>query len=127
MATATGAVLSLRFNLTKRSFNPDADGDSTPDNCQRDFRRGDSSGEGTVDMADVLHVLDFIFRKGPTPPCVEAANFNDDGSINVTDPVFLLNYLFQGGAPPASPGPADCGRDPADSTNNLGCRSYESC
>ena len=64
------------------------------------FRRGDSNDDGTVDLSDVTHELDFLFLKGPTPGCMDSADSNDSGAVDISDAVFSLFYLFQGVAMP---------------------------
>jgi hypothetical protein len=91
------------------------------------FRRGDSNGDGNLNITDGIYVLNFLFLGGPTPPCLEAANPNDDQAVNITDGIYVLNFLFLGGPAPAPPGPDSCGRDPEASTSDLGCVSSESC
>jgi hypothetical protein len=43
----------------------------------------------------------------------------------LTDAVFVLVYLFLGGPPPESPGPRECGEDPA--SDALGECEYPRC
>lgn len=69
-----------------------------------------------VDIMDLVHLIDWMFRGGPEPPCLREANV--DGSccadspgessadISISDLVYLVEYLFTGGPPPArSPTP----------------------
>ena len=63
--------------------------------------RGDADGGGTVNVADVVYLVSFIFLGGPPPPCEEEGDTDGSGSVNVADVVFLVNYIFLGGpAPP---------------------------
>jgi hypothetical protein len=61
------------------------------------FIRGEVSGDGRVDMADAVRLLDALFRGGAAIDCDDAADANDDGFVNVSDPVYLLLFLFSGG------------------------------
>jgi 6-phosphogluconolactonase len=90
------------------------------------FLRGDSNSDGTLNLTDAIHALNYLFRAGPEPGCLESADGDDNGAINLTDPVLLLNYLFQSGPPLAPPGPDGCGEDPAGSPG-FGCRSPAGC
>jgi hypothetical protein len=90
------------------------------------FSRGDSSGDGKTDLSDAVYTLNYLFRGGPEPDCLEAADNDDSGAINVTDPVRLLNHLFQGGPAPEPPGPGGCGEDRPGSPD-VGCRRYSGC
>jgi len=75
------------------------------------FVRGDANGDGRVDISDALRILLWLFAGSPSPPCLDAADFNDSESISVQDAVRGLAYLFQDGPPPEPPFPT-CGLDP---------------
>jgi hypothetical protein len=60
---------------------------------------GDANGDGTVDVADVFYVINFLFAGGPVPR--GRANVNGDSMIDVADVFYLINFLFAGGPPPA--------------------------
>ena len=83
------------------------------------FVRGDSNGDGAIDLSDASHVLNFLFLGG-TPPvaCDDSADVNDDGQLNLSDAIFLLNFLFLGGDPVPDPHPEE-GIDPTP--DPLGC------
>ncbi|MCI0652493.1 MAG: dockerin type I domain-containing protein [Planctomycetes bacterium] len=78
------------------------------------FRRGDVSGDGTVNaLLDALALLNYQFNAGATPPCFDAADVNGDNIVNaLLDALALLNYQFNAGATPPAPGPDVCGPDP---------------
>jgi hypothetical protein len=126
-----GRVILLR-NLTVPAASRDANDDGRPDECDSGgFRRGDSDGDGALDLADAVFTLRALFQGGQDLGCAEAADLDNDGSINVTDPISVLEFLFRGGPPPAAPGPppGPCGldTDPPGSPADLGCAAYASC
>jgi hypothetical protein len=87
------------------------------------FIRGDSNGDGTPNLSDAIFTLGYLFLGGTAPPCLDAADSNDDSSvaaakIDLTDPVYLLNFLFTGGSAPPTPYPS-CGVD--GTIDNLTC------
>ena len=85
---------------------------------ERDFIRGDSNGDGDLVLADAVFTLNWLFRNGAEPPCLDAADTDDNGILNLTDPVRLLRFLFLGDeAPPAPQG--EPGPDPTD--DELSC------
>lgn len=89
-----------------------------------EFRRGDATDDGAVNITDAIFVLNFLFLGGDTPACLDAADANDDGGVNITDGITILNFLFLGGDAPPRPGPTNCGPDPvADSLE--GCLSTQ--
>lgn len=61
---------------------------------------GDIDGNGSVDVADLTFLVDFLFRAGPPPPAMETANVDGDNGVNVADLTFLVDYLFNGGSQP---------------------------
>ncbi len=92
------------------------------------FIRGDVDSNGRVELSDAVQVLNFLFRGGGRPGCLETADSNNDARVNLTDGVYLLTWLFLGGDAPAAPGPG-CGPDTDDpgGPGDLGCESYAGC
>lgn len=82
------------------------------------FIRGDTNGDGRVDIADAVRALDYLFGGWPGADCMEAFDIDDSRNLNVTDPIYLLNHLFLGGPEPPAPYP-EPGTDPGPSA--LGC------
>lgn len=89
----------------------------------KDYIRGDSNGDGIVNVADAIWSLQEIFNSGPTGTCFDAKNANADALYDIGDPIWLITYIFSGGAPPPTPGPLDCGNagEPQD------CEIYDGC
>jgi hypothetical protein len=91
------------------------------------FRRGDAdAADGEVNITDAIFVLNYLFQGGGDPPCLDAADADDEFGINITDGIRILNFLFTGGTDPPSPGPFDCGpdSDAPEPTPPLDCRTY---
>jgi len=76
------------------------------------FRRGDSNGDGVVDISDAIGLLGFLFLGDDAPPCPDAADAVDEGEPSISAAIFILSFLFQGGRPMPQPFP-DCGEDPS--------------
>jgi hypothetical protein len=64
------------------------------------YDRGDANGDGTITMADVLHMLNYLFKQGPPPVSFVAGDANCDDDLGILDPLYLLNYLYREGPPP---------------------------
>lgn len=79
----------------------------------RFFTRGDATGDGKVNMSDVVSLLDYLFKGGDEPDCHDAADATDDGLIDISDALYELEFLFKSGSylPPPFPEP---GFDPTD-------------
>jgi len=65
------------------------------------FQRGDANGDGGIDIADVVYLINYLFTDGPAPQPLEAGDANSDGVVDIADVVYLINYLFVSGPPPA--------------------------
>jgi photosystem II stability/assembly factor-like uncharacterized protein len=95
------------------------------DPCGPLFRRADVEGDGSVNLADPIGVLSYLFfLEGAVPGCLKAADANDDGFVDIADAVRSLLYLYSAGLPPPAPFPA-CGVDVAP--DDLPCDSQPSC
>lgn len=78
---------------------------------QATFVRGDFTLNGSIDVADAISVLGFLFSGGAAPACPDSADANDTGAIDVGDAIFQLDFLFGAGSPPPYPFPSP-GLDP---------------
>ena len=88
------------------------------------FRRGDSNGDGVVDISDASFILGWLFLGTATPDCEATAEVNGSGGVDLSDTVYLLGYLFLGTPPPLSPFP-ECAV--ASGSGGLDCETYERC
>ncbi len=87
------------------------------------FKRGDCNSDNSINIADPVFLLGWLFVAGSDrPECELACDVNDDETINVADAVYLLNALFVGGSPPVPPPNPDCGIDPS-LTFDLDCEN----
>jgi hypothetical protein len=65
--------------------------------------RGDTNGEGNIDVGDVVYLVNYLYKGGPAPPVIQSGDVNCDDSIDVGDVVSLVNYLYRDGPSPCSP------------------------
>lgn len=60
-----------------------------------------------IDVSDLVYMVDYQFRGGPAPACLEEADLETPQTpplIDVGDLVYMVDYQFRGGAaPPACP------------------------
>jgi len=63
---------------------------------------GDPTSDGTVNIADAVYLINYIFKQGapPVPECIGDAD--GDAMVNVGDAVYLVNYIFKSGPPPVA-------------------------
>ncbi len=76
------------------------------------FKRGDSDGNGDVDLSDAIVTLGYLFLGDRQPSCLDAADVNDSGAVDIADPIGLLSFAFLGGTAPGIPFPGT-GLDPS--------------
>jgi hypothetical protein len=50
------------------------------------FQRGNSNGNGRLDITDAIHTLSFPFGGREEPLCLDAAHANASGAIDVAEP-----------------------------------------
>ena len=83
------------FNPNQSDANHNGDGNM----CDSCWVCGDASGDGSVDLGDVISLNSYVFMlagsKAPEPLC--SGDVNHDGSVNVADVSYLVNYVFKGG------------------------------
>ncbi|MCX6831933.1 MAG: dockerin type I repeat-containing protein, partial [candidate division Zixibacteria bacterium] len=63
---------------------------------------GDADGDGSVTIADVVFLIDYIFTGGPAPQPLSVADVDCGGTINIADVVYLINYIFSHGPEPCA-------------------------
>ncbi len=56
--------------------------------------RGDANGDGLVNIADAVAILEGIFRGGKSLRCERAADMNNDERVDVGDAISLFGFLF---------------------------------
>ena len=61
---------------------------------------GDVTGDGSVDVADVIYLINYLYKSGPVPSPLQAGDANGDGNVDVADVIYLINYLYKGGPQP---------------------------
>ena len=87
----------------------------------RDFTRGNANGDGRVDLADGIWILNELFRNGPESTCDDAADANNDGMVQTDDSVYIINHQFIADSPPPPAPFPNCGLDPEGDDDGLGC------
>lgn len=64
---------------------------------------GDMDCDLEVTVGDIIYLVNYIFKNGPEPCSLEAADTDCDGQLAVSDAIYLVNYLFRGGPEPSPP------------------------
>jgi hypothetical protein len=61
---------------------------------------GDANQDESVGLPDIVFIINYLFRSGPTPACSNCTDVDCDCEISLVDVVYLINYLFRSGDPP---------------------------
>ncbi|MEM7260568.1 MAG: dockerin type I domain-containing protein [Planctomycetota bacterium] len=90
------------------------------------FIRGDANQDLTVDAADALYIVDYLYSGGVEPTCFDATDANDDGRVDLSDTLYIIFYLFQPTGLPSAPFPEPPAPFPAEGpdptfVDALGC------
>ena len=66
------------------------------------YLTGDVTGDGLINVSDVIFLVNYLYKEGPAPSPVLLGDVNCDDEIDVGDVIYLVNYLYQGGTGPCS-------------------------
>jgi photosystem II stability/assembly factor-like uncharacterized protein len=55
---------------------------------------GDANCDGTVDVLDVIAVVNYILGMNPEPFCFQNADVNQDGTVNLLDAVAIISLIL---------------------------------
>jgi hypothetical protein len=61
---------------------------------------GDADGSGSIDVDDVVYLVNYIFTGGPAPDPYYVGDANCSIDIDIDDVVYLIAYIFSGGNDP---------------------------
>jgi hypothetical protein len=67
------------------------------------YLRGDANGDGIIDLADIVYLINYLYKDGPAPVSPAAGDANCDSIVDLADIIYLINYLYRGGAAPGCP------------------------
>jgi hypothetical protein len=61
---------------------------------------GDVNGSGHISSADIIFLVNFVFKSGEPPVELDAADVNASCDITSADVIYLVNYNFKAGPVP---------------------------
>lgn len=61
---------------------------------------GDYDRDGSITFLDIVFLVNYIFKNGPSPKPLEAGDVNSDCKVNLGDVIYLVNYIFKDGPQP---------------------------
>jgi hypothetical protein len=82
----------------------DVTGDGTGDACCCQKRGDILDNGGDLDIAHLVHLVNYMFQGGNAPSCPAACDVNNTGgAVDIADLIYLVQFMFQGG-----PLPVEC-------------------
>lgn len=64
---------------------------------------GDANGDRSINIADAVYIINYIFAYGEPSEPFQASDANCDGSTNIGDAIFMVNHVFNSGPSPCCP------------------------
>jgi len=61
---------------------------------------GDTNQDGEATISDLVHLINYIFLRGPCPCPRGKGDVNCNGYVDISGAVYLANYLFRNGPEP---------------------------
>jgi hypothetical protein len=61
---------------------------------------GDVDGSGNINIADIVYMVNYIFKHGSPPQDASGGDVDCDLSVTIADVVYFINYIFRGGPQP---------------------------
>lgn len=61
---------------------------------------GDANNDSLVNMGDIVFLINYLYKDGPEPCVMEAADPNADCQVDLGDVVYLINFVFREGPAP---------------------------
>ena len=113
-----GETYFYKYNILRTSFET-TDFSSVVSSTPLTSTLGDSNGDFTVDVLDLVHDVDYILGNNPTPFIFLAGDVNADNAINVLDIVGTVDIILNpSDATDTSIGSTDIQYYPSNSIGN---------
>ena len=64
------------------------------------FLRGDCNDDTLIDVEDLVFMVDYQFRNGPSTDPEDIMDLNISGMVDIEDLVYMVDYQFRNGPPP---------------------------
>jgi parallel beta-helix repeat protein len=64
------------------------------------YRNGDANRDEILNILDITHLINYLYKSGPSPYPLWAGDANCNRVVNLLDITYLINYLYKGGEAP---------------------------
>jgi len=65
------------------------------------YMPGDADHSGFITSADIVYLVNYVYKAGPPPvPVTLAGDADSTGYISAADIIYLVNYVYKAGPPP---------------------------
>ncbi|MFH2034919.1 MAG: dockerin type I domain-containing protein [Candidatus Zixiibacteriota bacterium] len=64
------------------------------------FVCGDINNNGAINIIDITYLIAYLYKSGPAPKSMWAADPNGNGAINILDITYLISFLYKNGPAP---------------------------
>jgi choice-of-anchor B domain-containing protein len=103
----SGLAMMTTYRWRVRSQNVCGDGAPSPvrtfDTECEIAMTGDVNVTGHITSADIVYLVNFVFKSGAAPQPIEAAGDVDcSGAVTAADVILLVNFTFKSGPPPCN-------------------------
>jgi hypothetical protein len=65
------------------------------------YRVGDVNSDWRIDLGDVVYLINYLYKNGPTPNPIERSDVTYDSLVDLGDLMYIINYLYKAGPPPS--------------------------
>ena len=65
----------------------------------------DHDPEESINISDLVFLVDYMFNSGPVPYCDEEIDVNASSDIDIADLIYMVSYMFDD---PSGPAPVSC-------------------
>ncbi len=98
--TSDTGLYAFTVRITENNFGTYVEGQFSIHISPTSFIPGDVNGDHSVDVEDLVYMVEYMFNDGPAPAMEASADVNGDCSVDISDVVYMAEYEFLSGPAP---------------------------